>query len=321
MIKQIVSIVLFLIWFIYSSYGLITPALFIRQEDFMVKIIKNVFQNLVMYMIKYGFEPNIYYNGEIKLEENKVNILISNHIGSIDGFMLLTILKYFNIDNWNVVGKKELIYLPGIGTLFMFGKDIKLERNWELDKITIEKQLNNINDGILIIFPEGTRFEPTKHKEGQQFSIENNLPIYDNLLVPKSKGLMTICNHLKKNNKLGKIIDLSFILPSFLGKSANMNDLLKKEMGNVYLMIRDLNYDNGDFKEWLLNEWKIKDNLITNYRDFIYKKMDYKVNLMILLVSLFFTISVTIKLINNENMRYFMILSIIVTYIITYMTS
>jgi hypothetical protein len=86
-------------------------------------------------------------------------------------------------------------------------------------------------------------------------------------------------------------------------------------------MIRDLNYDNGDFKEWLLNEWKIKDNFITNYRDFIYKKMDFKVNIMILLVSLFFTISVTIKLINNENMRYFMILSIILTYIITYMMS
>jgi glucose-6-phosphate-specific signal transduction histidine kinase len=66
---------------------------------------------------------------------------------------------------------------------------------------------------------------------------------------------------------------------------------------------------------------KIKDNLITNYRDFIYKKMDFKVNIMILLVSLFFTISVTIKLINNENMRYFMILSIILTYIITYMMS
>jgi len=318
MIKQLVSIVLVLIWFIYSSYGLITPSLLIGQQDFIIKIIKNVFQNLLVYMIKYGFNPDIYFNGEIKLEENKVNILVSNHIGSIDSFMLLTILKYFNIDNWFAVGKKELVYVPGLGTCFMFGKDIKLSRNWDEDKLTLENQLSRIDEGVIIIFPEGTRFDPTKHKEGQQFSMDNNLPIYDNLLVPKSKGLMTICNFLKNSDKLGKIIDVSFILPNFLGKTAFMSDLLKKDMGNVYLILRDLHYQNGDFKEWLLTEWKIKDTMITNYRDFIYQKLEYRMNPMILLISLLFVALTTNKLYTSKYFRYCMLTSVILTYIVTY---
>ena len=58
-----------------------------------------------------------------------------------------------------------------------------------------------------------------KLKEGNEFSKKNNLPIYENLMVPKSKGLWFIIKHLKKLNKLGRIWDATIILSKFIKKS------------------------------------------------------------------------------------------------------
>ena len=53
-------------------------------------------------------------------------------------FILLSILQSFGISKYINVAKKDLIYFPGLGQHFMFGKHIKLARNWEEDKDTID---------------------------------------------------------------------------------------------------------------------------------------------------------------------------------------
>jgi 1-acyl-sn-glycerol-3-phosphate acyltransferase len=318
MIRQVVSMVLLNIWFIYSSFGIITPTILFQQEDKINNLMNRFYQSLLVLTIKYGFQPQIYYTNEIKQTKGKVDILISNHVATIDIFIILSILQSFGVSKYINVAKKDLIYFPGLGQQFMFGKHIKLARNWEEDKDTIDNQLANIEEGIIIIFPEGTRFDPKKFEEGQQFSKDNNYPVYNNLLVPKSKGLGAIINYLQKNNKLGKIYDVSLVIKNFFGKKAYMKELLSNKIGDVFAVIRELHYNNENFKDWLLTEWKKKDDLLSMYKNLVYQKLEYKHDIMIEIISLVFMIIVTCGLFNPTFRTYFLI-AIIVTYIITYM--
>jgi len=51
----------------------------------------------------------------------------------------------------------------------------------------------------LVIFPEGTRYSILKSKaieSSRQYSIANNLPILENVLMPKSRGFALIMQQL-----------------------------------------------------------------------------------------------------------------------------
>jgi 1-acyl-sn-glycerol-3-phosphate acyltransferase len=220
-----------------------------------------------------------------------------------------------------MVGKKELIYFPGFGFHFMIDDHIKLARNWEEDKQTISNQIDRINNGVIFIFPEGTRFEPKKRDEGQKYAEENNLPNYDYLLVPKSKGFWTFYNLLKEKNKMGKIYDMTIVMQNFVGETAYLNDLTSKETGNIFIINRELKHpelylENSDFKNWLLNEWKIKDDLIKMYQKLVYKKMEIKDNQKNIQLSIILIFVLSWLFIQKKEFRYYMLVSLILSMLI-----
>ena len=327
MLKQLITIVVLFIWYIYMSYCYLTPALIIKEEKIVNNIIKQSFQILTSYMIEYGYKPKIFYNENIIPTKGKVDIVIANHHNIIDGFLILHILKSMGITKWVCVGKKEIMYAPGIGLNFLADDHIKLSRKWEDDKLTLEEQLNNINEGLIIIFPEGTRFKMDKWEEGQKYSKDNNYPIYDNLLVPRSKGLITMLNHLKKKNKFGKMIDLSIIYEKFYKNESTNMKLLGEDLGNIYLISRELDVNNVDinsdsnFKTWLLDIWKEKDLLFNFYKEVDYKELDFKHDKIILSINILIFLIITYQLYDNTYFRYYFIASIIIAYILTYLYS
>ena len=170
MIRQIVTIVLLVIWYVYTSYGFLSPLIFINQHEKILNKCEEIYQVLSYYGLKYGFQSNIYHVNKIESIPNKVNIVINNHTGTIDTFIILSFLKYCNDfeshkSKWIALAKKEIIYIPGLGLSFKFGNHIKVTRNWDEDKNQILKQLDDINEGTIIIFPEGTRFDEQKFKK------------------------------------------------------------------------------------------------------------------------------------------------------------
>jgi lysocardiolipin and lysophospholipid acyltransferase len=325
MLQQLVSIVLLIIWYIYISYTYLTPAIIIKEEKIINNIIKQSFQIISSYVIEYGFNPKIFYNKKIILTPGKIDILIANHNNIIDGFLIIHILKHMGITKWACIGKKEIMYVPGIGLNFLFDDHIKLSRKWEEDKLKLEKQLDYIKEGLIIIFPEGTRFTIDKWKEGQKYSRDNNYPIYDNLLVPKTKGLLTMLNYLKKNNKFGKIFDLSIVYEKFhKSEATNLNILGKLE--DIYLITRelDINIDTNlenNFKPWLLNIWKEKDILFNYYKDVVYTEMKFNHDKIVLFTNILICITISYQLYENKYFRYYLIISIIIAYILTYIES
>jgi 1-acyl-sn-glycerol-3-phosphate acyltransferase len=321
MINEISSLLFLIVWFIYVSLVFLVPSFLINKHQFLSSTVKTIFQSLVSNQLKNGFNPNIYYTNNIEQSENKVDIVICNHVSTIDWEIILTIFNHFGIHNYMMVGKKELIYFPGFGFHFMVDNHIKLARNWEEDKQTISNQIDKINNGVIFIFPEGTRFEPKKRDDGQKYAKENKLPNYDYLLVPKSKGFWTFYNLLKEKNKMGKIYDMTIVMQNFVGETAYLSDLTSKKTGNIFVINRELEHpelyiENNDFKKWLLNEWKTKDNLIKMYQKLIYQKMDIIVNKDHLFQSIIFMVIISWLLYQKKEFRYYMVISMILSILI-----
>lgn len=271
--------------------------------------------------LKYGFNANVQYSKRLNYIPKKVNILISNHPSTFDFTVIFGMLKELNMDKIYVVGKKSLMFIPGLGFSFLYGQDIKLDRNWELDEKNIEIQLNNIDEGIILIYPEGTTFTPDKLKDCQKYSQDNNLQVLNNLLTPKSKGLWSICNMLKKHNKLGNIMDMTIILENYVGQKAFLSDVIKKSYDNIYIINENIELpqditDYNNFKSWLYNIWIKKDKIMNNYLNYDFIKFQHKIDELHLVIVGVIIILTTIGLFDKD-FRYYILGAILLSYIFT----
>ena len=132
--------------------------------------------------------------------------------------------------------------------------------------------------------------------------------------------MCVILNQLNKNNKLGKIWDFTLIVPKFFGKKAFINDLFGESIGPVFGIFRELELTNeyqdfNLFKNWFLINWKNKDLLLNNYKNFIYQKINndsynFTHLLKIIIHSFLFTL-----LLSNNFGRYYLMIVFVVSYI------
>ena len=317
------------------SYMIITPCLLIGNLPIInyIKILgQSIFTlfilngfNAKLKLIKQSTNTTININNLINENINLIDIIICNHISAVDIPILITYLKQFNIDSYNFVLKNQIVYTPGLGLIMYSNTDIKVNRNWNEDKKTIGKQLDKINNNkkqVIIIFPEGTRLNDKKLKVGQQFSINNKLPVFKNLLVPKLKGLQSIITNLKKTNKLGKIWDTTLIISKYTGKTVHLLDLFGKSIDDIFMEWKQVqlpnNYTNNDiFKNWLFDLWIDKDKLIQNYKQYEYEDINPINNIKISeTIFIIITLLISIGFITNKYGRYYLLCSLILAYLL-----
>ena len=232
---------------------------------------KSRWQIKVNNIIRRYFFDKIEINGTIETNNNNlIDVIIANHISTIDFIIIITILHNFRINDYYFVFKKSLIKIPIFGDFV--ADDIKLTRNWEDDKDAIIEQIKKINSGKIIIYPEGTRYDRKKHKKSKQFCVENKLPIYNYTLAPRVKGLHSIINLLKSENRFGNLYDLTLILPKYINKNLYGSKLISSEdMGNLFVNIRKIKIDNNVinydyFKKKLYYIWLEKNIIIDKFK-------------------------------------------------------
>ena len=329
--NQLLFLLLFIFNKIILSYIWIFPLYFSSNKYSKVKNIKSIYIDIALFYFYNILNAQFYMNVEskkyiINKDIDKVDIVIANHVGTIDFLYVMAILKQFNIDNYNFTFKSSIRNMLGIGVIVYVDTDILINLNWDTDKISIAKQINKINPNgkkeIIIIFPEGGRITEEDLINSQKYSKENNLPYFDYLQFPKSKGLWTIINCLANNNRLGKLWDMTFIRPNNLTQGTFVNDIIKKPLGNIYIDLRELdipsNYKDIDkFKLWLYKEWLIKNDIIKNYKSLIYNKLEYNIKLSkeAIFIYLFGLILFILMLFNKYGRRY-LIFIILLSYII-----
>jgi hypothetical protein len=326
--RQITLIILFTYWILAHSYLLVTPSILLGNQT-LINLVKELSQTFSTRILLDGFSTQFFMAANqtnIQLEINQnidlIDIMVCNHVSTFDFLIAMAYLKNFNIGSYNFVLKNEITYFPGFGLIMYASPDIKLNRRWEQDKLNLGKQIDKIKTNhsdkqVILIFPEGTRLTKEKLLEGHKFSELNNLPIFENLLVPKTKGLWTLISHLSQTKRLGKIWDLTLAIPKFMGKSAYLTDIIGKKMGPVYGIFRELKncqYQNlNEFKSWFIKNWQIKDELLSNYNKFIYNQIEFSdKSSHILLITL--TIILSTIMLTNKYSRGYLLLSFLLAY-------
>tara|TARA_B110000977_G_scaffold152114_1_gene193105 strand:- start:1345 stop:2352 length:1008 start_codon:yes stop_codon:yes gene_type:complete len=213
---------------------------------------------------------------------NKVDILISNHFSSIDFMLLFYLLNCVERRDIIIVLKKGMLLYPSINITVTPNTFIKLNRNWENDKDILQTAIKKIKSGIIIMFPEGTRINKNNYIKSVKYCKENNIIPNKKLLIPKVKGLFNIVTILKKNNSYGNLFDVTSVVPEITTNYTQHNyDLMRlftTDISESYHFIRKLdlpNYydDYHVFKNWIYHQWNTKDFIISNYKTYNYKQL------------------------------------------------
>ena len=329
MCKKIIYVIIFFI-FVLSFSQIFVLGSYIGGQKMAVEasiIAQNVLINILPYIYQNGFNSTIYYSGIYnKIDKtDKIDIVIGNHINAIDFSIYASIIKQYDTRDIYIVYKSDIIYIPGSGFIVGTCPDIKMNRNFNDDKYSIINTLTKIKNGIIIIFPEGRRYSDLKIKQSQQYSKDNDLHVFKNILYPKMKGLWLIIACLNEVNKLGNVIDITVLLTNYRNKECTTYKLLTTELGNTFALISSYTINKNNFndynmfKSWFLDIWIKKDNILdiiqTKDDINIYKTLNTDIPMSSYILLILVT-SIFIYLMSKSKGLYLPI-SLVITYLIT----
>ena len=347
MINKVLLLIIFIISIIILNYLYIVPIYLFPSKYKYIKEIKSIYSNYFIFFVYNLLGSNLFLSNNSHkninlINENidKVDIILANHLSTLDFLLIACILKKFNIDYTTFTFKNDLNMCPGFFMIYA-DTDISVNRDWSKDKYSIDNQLNKIipnkKKEVLIIFPEGTVLCMESLIKSIEFSKQNNIKQYNNLLIPRIKGLHKIINNLKQNNKLGNIWDLTIINDKYLNKIQELklkkysltkeeydyyfdiNTFVKEDFDDYHFDINLLTLGNDlseeGLKLWLYNIWNKKDKFIDNYKKYDYNKLCYNKSYNDFI---FGNISflLFLYLIFNKYGRYYILLMIIISYLI-----
>ncbi|XP_042500686.1 probable 1-acyl-sn-glycerol-3-phosphate acyltransferase 5 [Macadamia integrifolia] len=215
-------------------------------------------------------KTKVVFSGETVPAKERV-LLIANHRTEVDWMYLwdfasrkgcLGYIKY--------ILKSSLMKLPVFGWGFHLLEFIAVERKWEVDESIMRRMLSNFTDPRdplwLVIFPEGTDFTEQKCVRCQEFAANNGLPIFKNVLLPKTRGFYACLEILKSS--LDAVYDVTIgykhRCPLF------MDNIYGVHPAEVHIHVRriPLNEIPTSEKEaaaWLMDMFQLKDQMLTDF--------------------------------------------------------
>lgn len=268
---------------IYSIYFVITFISYcqILHFPYFKKYNSDIIENMQEYFLTFyckGFSTNVYYFGDLITTKDKIDIFIGNHFNFIDFIIHQGIFKKLDSKEITYLYSKYIDNIPIIGRGFKNSNSLALNKKIHLDIDNIRDYINNKNNIVIYLNPEGTRITYKKLISSKKYSRDNNLKEYSNLLFPKMKGLYTLINELSKQGKMGNIIDFTVKVENTTKNDNDLYKYLNKPLGNTYVMIKTykvkhiVEYDK--FKEWFLMIWDKKEEYLNDYNNT--EKYDYK---------------------------------------------
>lgn len=158
--------------------------------------------DLILYVDKEEYDK--YYGKEH-------SYCVMNHTYEIDwllGWMIAD--RIHLLGNCKAYIKKALQYMPVLGWAWKFSEFVILERSFEKDKEIIHTQIKELAEHPdpmwLLMFPEGTRFTPDKHKASEDFARQRNLPELKYHLQPRTRGFIASLPSMK--GKVPSVYDI-----------------------------------------------------------------------------------------------------------------
>lgn len=264
---------------IFVSYSQILHIPKFREKSNMKQITSNI-QEYFYNCYRKGFDTKILYTGDLITTKNKIDIFIGNHFNFLDFIIHQGLFKTFCDKELTYMYSKYMDNLRVIGRAFKYSNSLALNKKINLDIDNIKNYIEKNNNIVIYLNPEGTRITKDKLLKSQEYCKENSLPVFNNLLYPKMKGIYTIINELHKQDKLGNIIDFTVTVENE-NLDETLTSYLNNNLGNTYVCIKTYKpkyiEDYEKFKKWFIQIWENKEEFLDNYKDYEYEENQDKI--------------------------------------------
>jgi 1-acyl-sn-glycerol-3-phosphate acyltransferase len=211
-------------------------------------------------------------------------ILMSNHQLYSDWIYLWGTLYTSNVHHaLTITLKRSIKFIPVVGWGMQLLSFIFLDRNWQRDSKTIERQLQlakqrTTEPYLLLVFPEGTTISKGNRAKSVAFANKLGIRDMDHLLLPRATGLYHCVKLLRGNAGFDYIYDLTYgysgmpadAIPEdyySLNRTFVQGEYPPKVHVHVRrFLVKDIpTEDEAEFAEWLRARWAEKDALLKGF--------------------------------------------------------
>ncbi|CAF1238127.1 unnamed protein product [Rotaria magnacalcarata] len=249
----------------------------------------SLYQKSVLFFFEHWVNTKIYFHGDYQeVIKRKENVLfISNHQSSVDWIVAnMLAVRQDSLGHIRYILKNDLKWIPLYGFYFQQHGCIYVHRNDKGDLERVEKGIQQIkSDGLpiwLVIFPEGTRYNPVNNQDAiersRQFAKQKGIPPFDNVLYPRTGATVAAINALK--DKLNAVYDVTVMYSSTYDTNrrirlaaASMTEYLQCQTKELHIHIKRIPIDlipsgtNEQISNWLCQRFIIKEKLLKHFYD------------------------------------------------------
>lgn len=242
-----------------------------------------VYQSMVLFFFEHYTGVQILLYGDMpKIKENV--IYLANHQSTVDWIVAdILAVRQNALGHVRYVLKDMLKWLPLYGCYFSQHGGIYVKRSAKFNEKEMRmKLLSYVRAGTpmyLVIFPEGTRFNPGLTKvlsASQAFAAQKGLPVLKHVLTPRIKATHVAFDSMK--SYLDAIYDVTVAFEGTIDEKGqrkeapSMSEFLCKECPKVHIHIaridkKDVPEEQVCMKRWLHERFVIKDKLLIEFYD------------------------------------------------------
>eukprot|EP00052_Salpingoeca_macrocollata_P013594 m.106181 g.106181 ORF g.106181 m.106181 type:complete len:368 (-) comp18981_c0_seq2:111-1214(-) len=219
------------------------------------------------------------FHGDIPAERESV-LYISNHQCTVDWFVINVLAAPLQaIGRIRYVLKDTLRLLPLYGWYFEQHGCVYVSKNWTVDAVFLTEALGQFRRNAvpvwLVLFPEGTRFDPFNSailQRHQSYCEEKGLAPTKHVLVPRTKGFESCVQHLRGHATHLYDITIAYTRIGLPGRppAPSMADLMTQRYPRVdahvsRVALDDLPQDAEGLGKWLLERFAQKDKLLEDF--------------------------------------------------------
>jgi len=206
------------------------------------------------------------------VRSNERTLILLNHRTYFDWLFLWSwILRFGSLQHEKIILKSVLKLLPGAGWAMQCFQFLFIHRRWESDQPHMTKLLTNFVKQDyplqLLIFPEGTDMNNKGIEKSNEFATKNNLPLYKQVLHPRTTGFKHAISLLRGH--IDAVYDITVGYPR--GIPDKRTSLLKGKFPHeIHFNLRrypiqDIPENEEELSEWLLKIWAEKEKTLEQF--------------------------------------------------------
>ncbi|XP_013370068.1 PREDICTED: 1-acyl-sn-glycerol-3-phosphate acyltransferase epsilon [Chinchilla lanigera] len=307
-----------LLWGAWRLLSALLPARLYQRVDDRLYC---VYQSMVVFFFEHYTGAQILLYGD--LPKNKENIIyLANHRSTVDWIVAdILAMRQNAVGHVRYVLKDRLKWLPLYGYYFSQHGGIYVKRSAKFNegkmRDTLQSYVSAGTPMYLVIFPEGTRYNPKVLSASQAFAAQRGLPVLKYVLTPRIKATYVAFDSMK--NYIDAIYDVTVVYEGTDKEgqhveTTSMPEFLCRNCPKIHIHIdridrKDIPEEQDSMKRWLHQRFEKKDKLLMEFYEspdperrnkFPGKSVDSKLSLRKTLPSVLFLSGLTAGLLMTE---------------------